>query len=91
MDARNARRDLTLDELRGIIDALADAGCQHLVISGGEPFLRDDLAAIVAYVRERGIDFGGRAHQRHGRHTGEARRHRALRGSRFGVLRRPQR
>lgn len=55
VDARNARRDLTLDELRGIIDALADAGCQHLVISGGEPFLRDDLPAIVAYVRERGI------------------------------------
>lgn len=57
VDARNARRDLTLDELRGIIDALADAPAgQHLVISGGEPFLRDDLAAIVAYVRERGID-----------------------------------
>jgi len=56
VDARNARRDLTLDELRGIIDALADAGCRHVVISGGEPFLRDDLAAIVAYVRERGID-----------------------------------
>lgn len=55
MDARNTRRDLTLDELRGIIDALADAGCQHMVISGGEPFLRDDLSAIVAYVRERGI------------------------------------
>ena len=33
---------------------------------------------------------GGRAHQRHGRHAGEARRHRALRGSRFGVLRRAQ-
>ncbi|BAN76114.1 radical SAM/SPASM domain-containing protein [Adlercreutzia equolifaciens] len=56
VDARNTRRDLTLDELRGIIDALADAGCQHMVISGGEPFLRDDLSAIVAYVRERGID-----------------------------------
>lgn len=56
VDARNARRDLTLDELRGVIDALADAGCQHVVISGGEPFLRDDLAAIVAYVRECGID-----------------------------------
>lgn len=56
VDARNARRDLTLDELRVIIDALADAGCQHVVISGGEPFLRDDLPAIVAYVRERGID-----------------------------------
>ena len=55
VDARNTRRDLTLDELRGIIDALADAGCQHVVISGGEPFLRDDLPAIVAYVRERGI------------------------------------
>ena len=91
VDARNARRDLTLDELRGIIDALADAGCRHLVISGGEPFLRDDLPAIVAYARERGIDFGGRAHQRHGRHAGEARRHRALRGPRLGVLRRAQR
>ena len=55
VDARNARCDLTLDELRGIIDALADAGCRHVVISGGEPFLRDDLPAIVAYMRERGI------------------------------------
>lgn len=56
VDARNSRRDLTLGELRGIVDALADAGCRHLVISGGEPFLRDDLPAIVAYVRERGIE-----------------------------------
>ena len=45
------QRLCSLDELRGIIDALADAGCQHVVISGGEPFLRDDLPAIVAYVR----------------------------------------
>ena len=49
------QRLCSLDELRGIIDALADAGCRHVVISGGEPFLRDDLPAIVAYVRERGI------------------------------------
>lgn len=55
VNARNTRRDLTLDELRDIIDALADAGCQHLVVSGGEPFLRDDLPAIIAYVRRRGI------------------------------------
>lgn len=55
VDARNARRDLTLDELRGIIDALIGAGCQHLVISGGEPFLRGDLGDIVAYARKRGI------------------------------------
>lgn len=73
VDARNARRDLTLDELRGIIDALADAGCRHVVISGGEPFLRDDLAAIVAYVRERGIDSVDVLTNGTGRHTGEAR------------------
>ena len=58
VDARNARRDLTLDELRGIIDALADAGCQHLVISGGEPFLRDDLPAIVAVKGAGGMPVG---------------------------------
>lgn len=56
VDARNTRQDLTLDELRRVIDALAEAGCKHLVISGGEPFLRSDLPEILAYVRERGID-----------------------------------
>lgn len=55
VDARNTREDLSLEALRGVIDALAEAGCQHVVISGGEPFLREDLADIVAYVREVGI------------------------------------
>lgn len=55
VDARNTRRDLTLDELRVIIDALAKAGCGHVVISGGEPFLRDDLPDILAAVRASGI------------------------------------
>jgi len=51
--ARNAAKDLSLDELRNILDNLINAGLTHLVISGGEPFLRDDLEAFLLYARSK--------------------------------------
>ena len=52
---RNRLPDPTLDELCRAIDLLAALGCGRLVISGGEPFLRDDLADIARHARASGI------------------------------------
>ena len=57
VEGRNGRPDLSLDELRGIVKRLAAAGVQRLVISGGEPFLRDDLAEVARAAKEAGIGF----------------------------------
>ncbi len=57
VEGRNGRPDLSLDALRDIVGRLAAAGVQRLVISGGEPFLRDDLAEVARAAKEAGIGF----------------------------------
>lgn len=52
---RNGRADMPLDEVQLIVDRLAAAGVERLVISGGEPFLRDDLPLIAERARTAGI------------------------------------
>lgn len=54
-DGRNRLPDPTIDELCCAIELLAALGCARLVISGGEPFLRDDLADIARHARASGI------------------------------------
>ena len=39
----------------GIADQLAEAGCLSVLITGGEPLLRDDFAEIYRHVARRGI------------------------------------
>lgn len=48
--------ELTLRELRALVDDLSAMGCQKLVLGGGEPFLRRDLPALVAHADRHGID-----------------------------------
>lgn len=50
--ARNHVADLPLERLRAILDDLAQSGVEHLVVSGGEPFLRDDLPEILRHAKE---------------------------------------
>lgn len=50
-DGRNDRSDLSLSKLKDILDNLVRAGLTHLIISGGEPFVRNDLDAFLAYAR----------------------------------------
>lgn len=45
--------EMTTDELRRVIDELADMGVLFLTISGGEATLREDFLAIVAHARKR--------------------------------------
>ena len=48
--------ELTLGELRGLLDQMADSGVFFLTLSGGEIFLRKDLREIVAHARTRAFD-----------------------------------
>lgn len=49
---RNVLDDAPLSDVCRAIDQLAAAGLQRLVISGGEPFLRDDLPDIVRHAKQ---------------------------------------
>lgn len=49
---RNASNDLPLSAMKRILDNLAALGIQSLIISGGEPFLRDDIPEIVAHAKQ---------------------------------------
>lgn len=51
-EQRNRADDLPFERLCAIMDELAAAGARHLVVSGGEPFLRADLPAILRHGRE---------------------------------------
>ena len=51
-EQRNRSEDLPLEALCAIVDELGRRGVSRLVISGGEPFLRDDLAALVRHAKE---------------------------------------
>lgn len=48
---RNALEDAPARLINQAIAQLASAGVEQIVISGGEPFLRDDLAAIAAFAK----------------------------------------
>lgn len=52
---RNRSADPSFDDLCRAIDTLVRLGVTRLVISGGEPFLREDLPAIAQYAREQGM------------------------------------
>ena len=53
---RNASSDLSFPSVEMILDKLASLGVGSLVISGGEPFLRDDLPDIVSAAKSKGIE-----------------------------------
>ncbi len=49
---RNRLSDPDLQNVKRTMDQLAKNGCKMVVLSGGEPFLREDLGEIVRYARE---------------------------------------
>ncbi len=52
---RPSREEMSLDEIRRVLDELAEAGTLFLTLSGGEVFLRRDMLSIVAHARSRGF------------------------------------
>lgn len=54
-DPEARRRELSTDELRRIIDEIADAGCLWLLLTGGEIFARKDFLEIYTHAKQRGL------------------------------------
>jgi len=48
--------ELSMEEAEDLLDQLAAAGVMMLLISGGDPFLRPDGAAMIKMAREKGFD-----------------------------------
>lgn len=55
-EGRNTLPDPTTKDLCTAIDLLASLGCERLIVSGGEPFLRDDLPQVASHARDAGIE-----------------------------------
>jgi radical SAM protein with 4Fe4S-binding SPASM domain len=53
--APDARPELTADEVRRILDEAADMGVLWLLITGGEPLLRQDFAELYRHAKQRGF------------------------------------
>lgn len=46
-------RELSLEQIRDVLDKLSSGGCRKLYLTGGEPVLRPELFDIMSYARER--------------------------------------
>jgi len=55
LDAADPAGDLDTAAAEALVDAVADLGAEIFVISGGEPLLRDDWAALAGRARGRGL------------------------------------
>lgn len=47
--------ELSLEEIKRLLDEMADMGTCQVTLAGGEPFLRPDLLQIVRHARGRGL------------------------------------
>ena len=52
---RREEPELTVKEIKGILDEAYDLGCSIAVMTGGEPLLRRDLPSILRYAKEIGL------------------------------------
>ena len=48
-------RELSLAEIRGLLDQMAEEGCLWMLLTGGEPLLRRDFPDIYRYARQKGL------------------------------------
>jgi radical SAM protein with 4Fe4S-binding SPASM domain len=57
-EASRAREELTTDQWKQVLDRVWSLGIPHVVFTGGEPTLRDDLPELVAYAEQLGLITG---------------------------------
>jgi MoaA/NifB/PqqE/SkfB family radical SAM enzyme len=55
--APERQTELSLDEIRHIVDDARAMGCRHWSISGGEPMLRPDFAEIFDYITSKSASY----------------------------------
>lgn len=51
-DKRNCLKDASAEQIKRAFSQLSENGCNQIVISGGEPFLRADLAELLEYAHD---------------------------------------
>ncbi len=56
VDARKHEEDLTLDQIQTIADNLDKMGAGVIILTGGEPFLRQDLPDVVRIFSKKGFE-----------------------------------
>ena len=56
-DSPKEADELSLDEIRRIVDEARALGCQKWKLSGGEPMLRDDFAEIFDHVTRKAVTY----------------------------------
>ena len=49
------KKEMTYEEIRRILDEITEAGCLWLLITGGEPLMRDDFLDIYTYAKKKGL------------------------------------
>ncbi|MCK5305910.1 MAG: radical SAM protein [Candidatus Omnitrophica bacterium] len=49
------KKEMTYKEICHILDEITNAGCLWLLITGGEPLLRDDFLDIYTYAKKKGL------------------------------------
>ncbi|MFB0565180.1 MAG: radical SAM protein [Candidatus Aminicenantaceae bacterium] len=52
---RQKRKEISYSETCSILDQLADSGCFHLNLTGGEPLARPDFFKILTYAKRKGF------------------------------------
>ena len=52
-----AKKELTTDEIKAIVDEARSMGCRRWSISGGEPMLRPDFAELFEYITSRSVSY----------------------------------
>ncbi len=56
-DSPEGREELSLVEIRRVVDEARRMGCQAWAISGGEPMLRPDFSDILEYITRKSISY----------------------------------
>lgn len=54
---QNYDGELSFEECKGVIDDLADFGVPAVLLSGGEPMIRQDFFSLARYAAKRGLPF----------------------------------
>jgi MoaA/NifB/PqqE/SkfB family radical SAM enzyme len=56
-DAEERQRELSLDDIKSIVDEARQMGCRKWSMSGGEPMLRPDFPEIFDYITSKAISY----------------------------------
>lgn len=54
-DTKARSAELSTSQVKDLLDQVAEAGCLFLLLTGGEPLLREDFAEIFVHARQKGM------------------------------------